>query len=126
MRKYQLFILILSALVYSCTQNTKEQNTKPETTSVNKETSQPIVTTEKPIAETPPEEDEQSDTPNNPLPPDGEAVVTNTNTSHTDATNPSTSPDRTNVSPANEVAEQQPPDTPTTTDQPQIISLKPL
>ncbi|MEO1262528.1 MAG: DUF547 domain-containing protein [Bacteroidota bacterium] len=116
MRKILLFILIFSALVYSCTNSPQKQNTKTETATVNNETSQPIVTTEKPITTTPPEEDEQSDTPTDPLPPSGEAVVTKTNTPRTDAaTNSSPSPDRTNVSPAKEVAEQETPDVPPST-----------
>ena len=113
MRKYLLFILISSALVYSCTDSTPTQDTKTITTNVNNETSQQTVTTEKPITATPPEEDEQSDTPTNPLPPSGEAVVTNTQTPQANATTPS--PERTNVSPVKEIAEQHPPKTPPAT-----------
>ena len=61
MRKNLLFILIYSAFVYSCTNAPTPENTKTDATVVNKETSQPIVTTEKPIDTTPPEKDEQND-----------------------------------------------------------------
>lgn len=94
MQRYFLFLLLTSVFSIACS-NT--ENTKTKATGVNNDTSQPIVTTEKPSDTTPPE-DEQSDTPNDPLTPSGEAVVTTPPTA--DATSPRPSPERTNVSPA--------------------------
>ncbi len=112
--KNLFFVLVLSAFVYSCTNSPATENTKTENTTVNKETSQQAATTEKPIDTTSPEEDGQSDTPN-PLTPSGEAVVANSDIPHI-ATAPQPSPERTNVSPAKEVASKtvNPPATPVT------------
>ena len=98
-----LFILLVSTFFTSCINAPSTENNKTESVSVNKEIPQPTVTTEKPIDRTTPELNEQNSSPNNPLPPKGEAVVTNSNTPHI-ATTPQPSPDRTNVSPSKVVA----------------------
>ena len=102
--KSLLFVVVLSAFVYSCTNSVSTENTKTENASVNKETSQQPAATEKPIDPTSLEEDVQSDTPN-PLLPLREAVVAKPDIPQT-ATTPQPSPERINVSPAKGVAKQ--------------------
>ena len=99
-----LFIILLASILWSSCQHTPStENTKTESDSVIEVTSQPVVTTEKPISTSTPDLNERSDSPIDPLPPKKEAVVTNS-TPPQAATAPQPSPDRTNVSPAKVVA----------------------